>query len=216
MHNEILTIFDEAGNRTGTAPREEVHRLGHWHETFHCWFISKDQETPYIYLQLRSEQKQDYAGLLDITAAGHLLANETVEDGIREVQEELGLDLSFTDLIPLGTIPYSMKKENLIDNERAHVFVYNNPYRLEDFQLQKEEVAGIVKAKFSDFRRFWQGEIHRLQVIGFQIDPHGHRITIEQDVDKTHFVPHDMGYYTRIIEGIEAIFLKSPVVTEDK
>lgn len=32
----------------------------------------------------------------------------------------------------------------------------------------------------------------------------------------THFVPHEVGYYTRIIEGIEAIFLKSPVVTEDK
>ncbi len=36
MHNEILIIFDEAGNRIGTAPREEVHQLGHWHETFHC------------------------------------------------------------------------------------------------------------------------------------------------------------------------------------
>lgn len=124
MHNEILTIFDEAGSRTGTAPREEVHRLGHWHETFHCWFISKDQEIPCIYLQLRSEQKHDYAGLLDITAAGHLLANETVEDGIREVQEELGLEISFEELIPLGTIPYSMKKKTLsIMNERMSLFI---------------------------------------------------------------------------------------------
>lgn len=216
MHNEILTIFDEAGNRTGTAPREEVHRLGHWHETFHCWFISNDQEISYIYLQLRSEQKQDYAGLLDITAAGHLLAHETVEDGIREVQEELGLELTFDELILLGTIPYSMIKDNLIDNERAHVFVYYNPYSLEDFQLQKEEVAGIVKTKFSDFRRFWQGEIHSLQINGFRIDPSGQKITINQSVDMTHFVPHDVDYYTRIIKGIEAIFLTSPVITEDK
>lgn len=157
MHNEILTIFDEGGHRIGTAPREEVHRLGHWHETFHCWFINKTQEIPYIYLQLRSEQKQEYAGLLDITAAGHLLTHETVDDGIREVQEELGLELAFDELIPLGTIPYCMIKENLIDKERAHVFVYNNPYPLNDFKLQEEEVAGIVITKFADFRSFLAG-----------------------------------------------------------
>jgi hypothetical protein len=100
-----------------------------------------------------------------------------------------------------------MRKENLIDNERAHVFVYHNPYCLEDFQLQREEVAGIVKAKFSEFRRFWQGEIHSLQIEGFRVDPNGHKIRIQQDVDMTHFVPHDAGYYSRIIEGIEAISL---------
>ncbi|MNO90919.1 hypothetical protein D3C76_824530 [compost metagenome] len=103
-----------------------------------------------------------------------------------------------------------MRKDNLIDNERAHVFVYHNPYRLEDFQLQHDEVAGIVKAKFSDFRRFWQGEIHSLQVDGFRMDLNGHKNTIQQDVDMTHFVPHDLGYYTRIIEGIEAIFSAKP------
>ncbi|MEK4105983.1 NUDIX domain-containing protein [Paenibacillus sp. FSL R10-2791] len=215
MHNEILTIFDEAGHRIGTAPRAEVHRLGHWHETFHCWFINKTQEIPYIYLQLRSEQKQDYAGLLDITAAGHLLTHETVEDGIREVQEELGLELAFDELIPLGTIPYCMIKENLIDKERAHVFVYNNPYPLDDFKLQEEEVAGIVITKFVDFRSFWQGEIHSLQINGFKVDSNGQKINIQQSVDRTHFVPHEAAYFTRIIEGIEAIILTSTIVTED-
>lgn len=205
MHNEILTIFDEAGNRLGTAPRDEVHRLGYWHETFHCWFVSKVQGIPYIYLQLRSGQKQDYPGLLDITAAGHLLANETVEDGIREVQEELGLELSFEELIPLGTIPYRMQKEALIDKERAHVFLYNNSFQLEEFKLQKEEVSGIVTAKLEDFRKLCLGEINSLQVNGFQIDPNGQRITMEESVDLNHFVPHELEYYTRIIDGIEAM-----------
>lgn len=206
MRNEILTTFDDLGNITGKAPRDEVHRLGYWHETFHCWFVSNDQGIPYIYLQLRSDQKKDYAGLLDITAAGHLLSHETVEDGIREVQEELGLDISFEELIPLGTIPYSMKQEGLIDNERAHVFLYNNLFSLSDFQLQQEEVAGIVKAKLSDFRNLWLGEQHILNVEGFRIDETGQKISINQNVDKTHFVPHELDYYARIIDSIESIF----------
>jgi len=84
MENEQLKIFDEYRNQIGIATREDVHRLGYWHEAFHCWFISKEKGTDYLYLQLRSNTKKDYPNLLDITAAGHLLANETVQDGVRD------------------------------------------------------------------------------------------------------------------------------------
>lgn len=70
MENEMLKIFDENKHQIGIATREEVHRLGHWHEAFHCWFVSREEEKDYIYLQLRSDMKKDYPSLLDITAAG--------------------------------------------------------------------------------------------------------------------------------------------------
>jgi hypothetical protein len=54
MENELLKIFDDNSNHIGFATRDEVHRLGFWHETFHCWFISKEEGTDYLYLQLRS------------------------------------------------------------------------------------------------------------------------------------------------------------------
>ncbi|MHA6529150.1 NUDIX hydrolase [Paenibacillus sp. BAC0078] len=206
MNEEILTTFDAQGNVTGTAPRDEVHRKGLWHETFHCWFVQQRGDDLYIYLQLRSKDKRDYAGLLDITAAGHLLAGETAMDGIREVEEELGLQISYDELIPLGIIPYSMMKEGLIDNERANVFLYSSPFTLEQFRLQREEVAGIVLAEFSDFRKFWQGELEQLDVSGFRVTDSGERITIHETVDITHFVPHDTDYYQQVIAGVEAAF----------
>ncbi|WP_453989811.1 NUDIX hydrolase [Bacillus nitroreducens] len=123
METEQLRIFDENKNHIGIASREDVHRLGYWHEVFHCWFICEEEGTYKLYLQLRSKNKKDYPNLLDITAAGHLLANERVEDGIREIEEEIGIDLSFQDLIPLGVVDYTVIRENFIDKEIAHVFL---------------------------------------------------------------------------------------------
>lgn len=90
MELELLKIFGDDRNQIGVASRKDVHRLGYWHEAFHCWFVSNEKGIDYIYLQLRSNSKKDYPNLLDITAAGHLLANETVRDGVREIKEEIG------------------------------------------------------------------------------------------------------------------------------
>lgn len=203
MNDELLTTFDENGNVTGTAPRNEVHRRGLWHETFHCWLVGQEPEGLSIYLQLRSQQKRDYAGLLDITAAGHLLAHETPEDGIRELQEELGIAVPFTELIPLGIVPYTMDTEGFLDRERAHVFLHKNTLPLEGFRLQEEEVAGIVTASFADFRRLWQGESASIRIRGFRMDG-ATREKIDELADLSRFVPHKADYYLRIIAGISA------------
>ncbi|AIQ41985.1 NUDIX domain-containing protein [Paenibacillus sp. FSL R7-0297] len=206
MTEEILTTFDEQGNRTGTAPRDEVHRHGLWHETFHCWFVRQADNGLMIYLQLRSRHKRDYAGLLDITAAGHLMADETVEDGVREVQEELGLRLAFDELKPLGIIPYQMDTAGFMDRERANVFVYENNYALSDFSLQQEEVAGIVQARFAEFRSFIAGASSTLHVQGFRVTDDSEWAEINERVNHAQLVPHEPAYYLRVIEGIEALY----------
>ncbi|MFE4712635.1 NUDIX domain-containing protein [Paenibacillus sp. NPDC056722] len=115
MNSEILKIFDDNRNTIGVSTREEVHRLGLWHETFHCWFISREGNKDYIYLQLRSDQKKDYPNLLDITAAGHLLAHETVLDGIREVHEEIGIEVTIDELESLGVRFYTTRRRGSWD-----------------------------------------------------------------------------------------------------
>jgi isopentenyldiphosphate isomerase len=205
MNEEILTTFDDHGNVTGAAPRDEVHRLGLWHETFHCWFVGQEPEGLSIYLQLRSEQKRDYAGLLDITAAGHLLAHEVPEDGIREVQEELGILVTYPELFPLGIIPYTMDKEGFLDRERAHVFLHKNTLPMEAFSLQQEEVAGIVTASFADFSKLWEGQADSIRIRGFRMDGDS-RKPIDELADISRFVPHEASYYLQIIAGISATF----------
>ena len=54
---EWLTIFDPERNTLGKKLRDEVHRDGDWHETFH-WFVEKDTEDMFLYFQLRSKNKK--------------------------------------------------------------------------------------------------------------------------------------------------------------
>ncbi|MFC4802899.1 NUDIX domain-containing protein [Neobacillus sp. GCM10023253] len=202
MESEKLKIFDDNRNQIGVASREEVHRVGYWHEVFHCWFVGKEKDTDYIYLQLRSEVKKDYPGLFDITAAGHLLAEESVMDGVREVREELGIDVSFHELEPLGVIYYRVFNGNFIDKEIANIFLYKMSGGFEDFKLQEDEVSGIIKVKFDDFADFWLGGKETIHIEGFKMDEESHKIHIDQMAGKNQFVTHQNSYYETVIQRI--------------
>jgi len=205
METELLKIFDENKNEIGAAPRHEVHRLGYWHETFQCWFVSTEQDTHYIYLQLRSQTKKDYPNLFDITAAGHLLSDESLEDGVREIQEELGVDIPFAQLLPLGKIEYEMINGDLIDREIANVFLYKTNHSLNDFTLQEEEAAGMVKIEFSHFSELWLDKRDTVKINGFQLTKDGGKILIDDEVGQGSFVPHPMNYYETLIQRIKEI-----------
>ncbi|PLT28994.1 NUDIX hydrolase [Peribacillus deserti] len=204
METEMLTIFDDEGIEIGTAPRSEVHKKGYWHQAFHCWFVCSENGIPYIYLQKRSPGKKDYPGLLDITAAGHLLAQETIEDGVREIHEELGIDVSINDLIPLGIIKYCVMKEELdfIDKELAHVYLFQHEGAINEFHLQEEEVSGMVKIEFNSFYEFCFGRRDELDILGFEADSSGQKIELKKTAAREDFVPHEREYYEVIAERI--------------
>ncbi|MED3687387.1 NUDIX hydrolase [Peribacillus butanolivorans] len=202
MENEILKVFNGDRNQIGVATREEVHRIGHWHEVFHCWFVSREAGVDYIYLQHRCAMKKDYPNLLDITAAGHLLAHETIYDGVREINEEIGIEVSFDELVSLGVIEYHVTKENFIDKEIANVFLYESTQCFNDFTLQKEEVSGMVKVELDDFEDLWAGTKEEVNIQGFEINQDDHRMMLDQYVGRDKFVPHEVSYYKSIIRLI--------------
>ncbi|MFD0710518.1 NUDIX domain-containing protein [Paenibacillus sp. GCM10027626] len=204
MENELLQIFDENHRPIGTATRSEVHKAGYWHETFHCWFISREAGEAYIFLQIRSDLKKDYPSLYDITAAGHILAHETIADGVREVREEIGIDVTINDLVSLGVMNYCVLSEEIRDKELAHVFLYetNNTLTFDDFTLQKEEVAGMIRVNLKDFFALWNHVQEEVRVEGFVIDEAGEKVFFSENAGKDRFVPHEQAYYEHVLEAI--------------
>lgn len=167
---ERLKVFDENYNKIGTEQREIVHENGYWHEVFHCWVIEKIKAEWHIYFQLRSKYKKDYPCQYDITAAGHLLAKENVEDGVRELEEEIGITAKFSKLKSLGVIPYSIENEIIKDNEFANIFVFELVGGFEQFSIQREEVDGMYRAKLEHFIQLAQEEVKEIEVTGFQYE----------------------------------------------
>jgi 8-oxo-dGTP pyrophosphatase MutT (NUDIX family) len=163
--------------------------------------VSREAGQVYIYLQLRSKEKKDYPNLLDISAAGHLLAHETVLDGVREIEEELGIPVSFDKLIPLGVVEYHLVVGDKIDKEFAHVYLYEGRSILEEAKLQADEVSGLFRMDFGDFRELWLGSKERVRIVGFEMMG-GKRVGVDRHVGRDMFVPHQLSYYERVVRAI--------------
>jgi isopentenyldiphosphate isomerase len=205
MENELLKVFDEQGNWIGTETRKEVHKTGYWHETFHCWLTERIDNKDFLFFQVRSSAKKDYPSLLDITAAGHILADESPLDGLREVKEELGIELAMEDLHSLGIIKDSLNSPELIDNELCHVYLYDHHQPFNHYRLQQEEVSGIMMARLTDFENLWFGKLEEIEVEGFLVSEDHEKMSHRMLVTKKDFVPHEDAYIESVLKAIKKL-----------
>lgn len=200
MNDEWLNIFNDRHVKIGVESRTTVHAQGLWHETFHCWFVKLIDSEPHLYFQQRSNVKKDFPGLFDITAAGHLHAHESVSDGIREVEEELGVTLGMNDLRPVGVLKDSIVQGELIDNEFAHtyIFIIENDNLL--FNLQPEEVSAIYSATVSEVVRLYESEVDHISMKCIHSNGENDPFIYAKLQD---FVPHGDGYMKQILQALK-------------
>jgi isopentenyldiphosphate isomerase len=183
--DELLDILDEAGRPTGeVAPKSEAHRLGLWHRCFHCWISGSDPEGDYLLVQRRAAGKDTWPGYLDVTAAGHLAAGEETLDGLREVEEELGLCVEAGRLVPLGTRRYETEIPGGCDREFHDVFLLLDSTPPEDLRLQAEEVASVLRIGLDAVEALYEAKsVPAWEYAGGSIVP--------KQISLADFVPHD-------------------------
>ena len=141
----------ESGERTGEVVwKSEAHRRGLWHRCFHCWIFGADAGEPYLLVQRRSVTKDTWPGYLDVTAAGHLGAGEEPLDGLREVEEELGLRVDPGRLVPLGTRRVEQRIPAGLDRELQDVFLLRDDTPPGNLRLQREEVDAVLGIHLDD------------------------------------------------------------------
>jgi ADP-ribose pyrophosphatase YjhB (NUDIX family) len=87
-----------------------------------------------------------------------------VRDGIRELDEELGLQVEFEDLISLGRRVDVKKSNELVDYQICHVFFYECHRPLTEYEYQADEIAGLLKMPIVEGLKLFAGELDALTV----------------------------------------------------
>ena len=156
--DELIDVLDESGGRTGEVVwKSEAHRRGLWHRCFHCWICAPatSEGGPFLLVQRRAAEKDTWPGRLDATAAGHLAAVEEPLDGLREVEEELGLLVEAERLVPLGTRRVELEIPGGLDREFHYVFLLPDGTPPKNFLLQREEVEAVLRLDLDDAETLW-------------------------------------------------------------
>lgn len=149
---EYFDILDENGNKTGnTKLRSEVHRDGDWHKAVHIWIINNNGD---ILLQRRCATKDSNPNMLDISCAGHLISgDDSLFGAIRELKEELNLDIKSNELQFIKTIKKSSKyTETFINNEFDDLYILRTIKTINDMKFQEEEISEIFFVPYKKFK----------------------------------------------------------------
>lgn len=201
--DELLDTFDENMKWTGTATRTEVHRLGLWHQTFHCWVLHRDMSGDSLVLQRRHATKDTHPNKLDVSCAGHLSAGEDPSDGVRELREELGVDVDFDKLRKAGVYTYSSVVGGMKDNEFCHVFVLiQETQPLASYKPAVGEVSGLYLVRVSDLRNLCRKTVNQVPIEGFEIDDHGRRRESGIIIGLTDMIEYEDSYYNLLLSKL--------------
>ena len=141
--DELIDILTSTGAFTGkTCLKSEAHLKGLFHQTVHVWFYT---DTKKILLQKRASVKKVFPNHWDVSVAGHISAGERIEKAaIREVKEEIGIDIKESDLQKIGFRKDEIVHSNgILDNEFKHIYVCKLKIEVDQLKMQSEEIDDL-------------------------------------------------------------------------
>jgi isopentenyldiphosphate isomerase len=197
-NEEYFDRMDCAGRKTGEViSREEAHCTGTWHGAFHCLIVYEREGSGYALFQKRSAAKKIAPGKFDVSVGGHYAAGEDARTaGPREIREELGLEVAFTELQPVGrrVFVYCFNPD-VREYEFQDVFLLPRFVRPEDVMLQAEEVDALLEMEVEPGILLFSGDIPSLEcrVLASSGATDRRKITAEE------FVPCLDSYYLKLL-----------------
>lgn len=153
MAEEYFDVLDENGEKTGLVKlRSDVHHDGDWHAAVNILVVNDKNE---ILQQRRAPNKDSFPNMWDLSCGGHVVTGEDYLDAaIRELKEELGINVQPEDLRLIGAFKSSVQPApNFINNTFEIVYLLRTDKELADFKIQTEELSEI---RYVDWRKLRQ------------------------------------------------------------
>ncbi len=152
ISDEFLNIIDDRARITSESkPRSLVHRDGELHPTVHVWMIKRRDMGVFVLLQKRAHNKEINPDCFDVSAAGHVSQGDEFRyTALKEVHEELGLDIERSKLEFIGLKRAEYSKGDIHDNELVAVYICRESINIEDLTLQSSEVSEVCWAEIDE------------------------------------------------------------------
>ena len=202
MAEEYLDVYDDELNYIGVVSRSEAHRKGYWHYTFHCWVVLETQNGYQVLFQKRHPSKDVNPNKLSVSAAGHILASETVADGVREVKEEIGISVSFQDLHSLGEYRLLMQEGEMDNREISLLYYTVQPLPFSLFSPQLSEVSGLFLVSLQDFYDLMHDTKEEVPASGYEISEEGAKLYQHTVITKDSFSLRGIPYFQYIASSL--------------
>lgn len=157
---EYIDIVDQNNNPTGEVKEKlQAHEDGNFHRTAHIWIINDKKE---LLLQKRSATKKSHPNCWDISGAGHIRAGESVIDGaIRELKEELGVEVEEKDLEYIATIKSTKNPKNM---EFGYVYLLKCNNQVEEYIFEDNEVSEVKYIYYEELEKMVEDRIEGLLI----------------------------------------------------
>ncbi len=161
MSEELFDLYNENNESLGIVkPRSEVHRDGDWHRVVHIYVRNKAGQ---FLVHRRSPKKDLAANTWDTRFGGHIQAGHDYDEtAVREIEEEIGLQVSINDLIVGGMRDYNGET----NKEHAKFYFYNFNGDIKDLRFNDNEVMMVEWMSADEIResmihktRDWAGSI---------------------------------------------------------
>jgi 8-oxo-dGTP pyrophosphatase MutT (NUDIX family) len=198
MAQEYFDVLDGTGKKTGEViARDEAHRTGVWHGAFHCIIITEHAGKGSVIFQKRSMNKKVAAGLFDVSVGGHYATGEDAAiAGPREIKEEVGLDVRFDELVPLGRrIGVYCFTPGVLEYEFQDVFLLLRSVPLSELVLQREELDGVIKMEVDSGIRLFSGKVASVECSLYATGKPEERVKVASD----EFVQCLDNYYLKLL-----------------
>ena len=144
MCDELLDVIDDNGCVINTLPFAEVHERGLLHQFTRVLVI--DSGGLFVLQRIASHLKD--AGKVDCHG-GHVTSGDTCKQtAVRELAEEIGINVSEQALEPLGKIQFKTLYENMIGE--AYFTTHDGPYKIVDgevseiFKISQEGLEKLI------------------------------------------------------------------------
>lgn len=202
---ELFDVVRADGTPTGIRkPRAAVHRDGDWHRALHVWVAGTGAAgEPFLLFQRRSGAKDTWPGRLDATVGGHYRAGETLQDTLRETEEEIGIAVSLGALRPLGVRVCANEAEpGILDRELQDVFLLRRDRPLTDYRPHPAELAALVRLRVADVLALFAGDVSTVDAESL---PSTADAVVSMPIGLDDFIPNIDRYVYRVAIAVDLV-----------